>query len=431
MTYTNLPPSLLAQNLIEKRVTPPVPDKLPRWYKPNEHCAFHSYAPGNDTENCFVFKGKVKGLVRSGIIKFGDMPNMETNPFPEHRAVNMITEDENLIMDVLKVKTSLVHVHLKLFKAGIIKKNHEKCSVCLRYSKGCFDMHKDIQMLISNGVLQVSGKKKNDEVSVIVPVFNKPNSFEIFCPPRESTHPVDSAKHLDIKIPYHFPYKSDKVIPWGYEPTMIMNGVEKPLVNNKVVTNIADASGLTRSGRVFTSANLRGGKLVVEKPDNGKALLVIPESKPIHDVEAEELLRLIRKSDYKFQGLEIANAVRIEDVDEEDKVGTYMASLKDMHQVVASGQASRWGKIVQLSDNKYRSELGFNPYEQSAKAPRTIQEVKLIPETFRSGEFMDQSCDILQDDADEGPSFVTRRGSSQRTPNWTSVDIPKIMHVSE
>lgn len=141
-------------------------------------------------------------------------------------------------------------------------------------------------------------KKKNDEVSVIVLIFNKPNAFEIFCPPRESTPSVDSAKRLDIKMSSHFPYKSDKVIPWGYEPTIIMNGVEKPLVNNKVV-NIADASGLTRSDRVFTSTNLRGGKLVVKKPDNGKALLVIPESKPIHDIEAEELLRLIRKSDYK------------------------------------------------------------------------------------------------------------------------------------
>lgn len=43
---------------------------------------------------------------------------------------------------------------------------------------------------------------------------------------------------------------------------------------------------------------------------------------------------------------------------------------------------------------------------------------------------MDQSCDILQDDADEGPCFVTR-GSSRRTPNWTSVNIPEVRHVSE
>lgn len=86
---------------------------------------------------------------------------------------------------------------------------------------------------------------------------------------------------------------------------------------------------------------------------------------------------------------------------------------------------------MQLNDNKDRSGLGFNPYEQSAKAPRTIQEGKLISETFRSGGFMDQSCAIIQDDADEGTSFVTRGRSSQGTHNWTSVDIPKVMHVSE
>lgn len=160
-------------------------------------------------------------------------------------------------------------------------------------------MQKDIQMLISNGVLQVSGKKKSDEVSVIVPIFNKPKALEIFCPPKKSTPPADSAKCLNIKTLALFPYKFDKAIPWGYEPTTIVNGVEKLLVNNRAITNITDVSGLTRSGRVFMPANLRGSKHVVEKPDNGKASLVILESRPIQDVEAEEYLHLIRKSDYK------------------------------------------------------------------------------------------------------------------------------------
>lgn len=136
-------------------------------------------------------------------------------------------------------------------------------------------------------------------MSVIVLIFNKPKAFEIFCPSKESTPLVDSAKCLNIKMPALFPYKSDKMIPWGYEPTTIVNGFEKPLVNNRIVTNIVDERGLTKSGRVFTPANLRGSKPVVKNPDNGKASLVIPESRPIQDVEAEEFLRLIRKSDYK------------------------------------------------------------------------------------------------------------------------------------
>lgn len=211
-----------------------MPDKLPRWYKPNERCAFHSDAPGHDIENCFVFKGKVQELVRLGLIKFGDTPNMETNSFPEHGAVNVITEDENLIMDVLKVKTLLVPVHLKLLKVGIIEKDHEKCYVCLRDSKGFFDMQEDIHMLISNGVLQVSGKKKNYEVFVIVPVFRKPKAFEIFFPPKEGTPPSSSNKSLNIKMPTPFPYKSDKVVPWEYTPTSIVNGVEQPWLITKL-----------------------------------------------------------------------------------------------------------------------------------------------------------------------------------------------------
>ncbi|KAI5430620.1 hypothetical protein KIW84_034999 [Lathyrus oleraceus] len=167
-------------------------------------------------------------------------------------------------MDVLKVKTPLVFVHLKLFKVGILKQDHEELFICLRDPNGCFNVQKDIQMLISNGVLQVSGKKKNDEVSVIVPIFNKPEAFEIFYPPKKA-----------------------------YEATTIVNGVEKSLVNNRVVTNNVDASGLTRSGGVFNPANLRSGKPAVKNPDNCKAPLVIPESRPIQDVEAEEFLLLI------------------------------------------------------------------------------------------------------------------------------------------
>ncbi|KAI5420914.1 hypothetical protein KIW84_044670 [Lathyrus oleraceus] len=160
----------------------------------------------------------------------------------------------------------------------------------------CPSIHSDA----AKDAVQVSGKKKNDEVSVIVLIFNKPKAFEIFCPSKESTPLVDSAKCLNIKMPALFPYKSDKVIPWGYVPTTIVNGFEKPLVNNRTVTNIVDERGLTRSGRVFTPANLRGSKPMVKNPDNCKASLVIPESRPIQDVEAEEFLRLIRKSDYKI-----------------------------------------------------------------------------------------------------------------------------------
>lgn len=146
---------------------------------------------------------------------------------------------------------------------------------------------------------------------------------------------------------------------------------------------------------------------------NGKLAIVYGEQVPMIsqlstfkyiDVEEDSVIT-------QFQGLEIAKVVGFEDLDEE-KMGTSIASLQVAQQVVASGQTLGWGKILQLNDNKDHNGLEFNPYEKSAKALRTIQEVKLISETFRSGRFMDQSCVILQDDADEGPSFITRGGSS-------------------
>lgn len=82
---------------------------------------------------------------------------------------------------------------------------------------------------------------------------------------------------------------------------------------------------------------IRNGKLAIVY---GEQFLMISQLSSFRyiDVEEDDVIT-------QFQGLEIANAVRVEDLDE-DKVGTSMASLKDVQQVVANGQTLGWGKIV-------------------------------------------------------------------------------------
>ncbi|KEH16522.1 hypothetical protein MTR_0155s0050 [Medicago truncatula] len=56
MTYAELLPILLQENLIKTRAPPRVPDTLPAWYQSNLSCAFHQGAPGHDIEHCFSLK---------------------------------------------------------------------------------------------------------------------------------------------------------------------------------------------------------------------------------------------------------------------------------------------------------------------------------------------------------------------------------------
>jgi hypothetical protein len=76
MSYTELYPSLLERNLITPRDPPPIPVNPRWWYRPEQHCVYHSGAPGHDVDSCFQLKMKVQDLVRSGILILEDIgPN--------------------------------------------------------------------------------------------------------------------------------------------------------------------------------------------------------------------------------------------------------------------------------------------------------------------------------------------------------------------
>lgn len=77
---------------------------------------------------------------------------------------------------------------------------------------------------------------------------------------------------------------------------------------------------------------VQNGKLVIIY---GEQVLMISKLSAFKYIDIEEDVVITR-----FQGLEIENAVKIEDLDKEVKVGTSMTSLKDAQQVVASGQTS-------------------------------------------------------------------------------------------
>ncbi|KAK2389917.1 hypothetical protein QL285_063474 [Trifolium repens] len=76
MSYAEWLPTLIEKNLVQTRGPPPVPEKLPWWYKPDLSCVFHQGAPGHDIERCLVLKSEVQRLIKDNILSFKDQnPN--------------------------------------------------------------------------------------------------------------------------------------------------------------------------------------------------------------------------------------------------------------------------------------------------------------------------------------------------------------------
>jgi regulator of replication initiation timing len=68
--YAVLLPQLLERNLVQTKAPPPVPTRLPAWYRPDLFCTFHQGAPGHDIEHCNAMKNAVQNLVRTNRLTF-------------------------------------------------------------------------------------------------------------------------------------------------------------------------------------------------------------------------------------------------------------------------------------------------------------------------------------------------------------------------
>ncbi|XP_050902856.1 uncharacterized protein LOC127115319 [Lathyrus oleraceus] len=105
--------------------------------------------------------------------------------------------------------------------------------------------------------------------------------------------PVKSEDPIVFHVPASFLFESTKFVPWNYNSTTYAG--DKPIVLEPVVTNIAGIGGMTRSGRVFAPEQPSKGKTL----EGSKKKETKSSKKTIAQEEAEEFLRLIRKSDYK------------------------------------------------------------------------------------------------------------------------------------
>ncbi|XP_039687954.1 uncharacterized protein [Medicago truncatula] len=273
--YADLLPTLLQRGHCTTRQGKPPPDPLPPRFRTDLKCDFHQGALGHDVERCYALKYIVQRLIDQGKLTFeNSTPHVLDNPLPDHAAVNMIEAyEEAPKLDVRNVATPLL--------------------LCALNPLGCRIVQEDIQSLMNDNHLTVS------DVCVIVPVFHDVPARS--SPMRENVVP------LVIRLPGPVPYTSDKAVPYKYNATVVEDGKEVPLASSVVMNNnVEGTTAVLRSGRVRPP--LFQQKIPAASPaDKSIPTDVSPvvqgvgqSSQSLEDSNLDEILRIIKRSDYKI-----------------------------------------------------------------------------------------------------------------------------------
>jgi hypothetical protein len=93
---TELYPILIEKNLISPVVPRPYNSLQRRDFNQSLTCDFHFGEVGHAVGNCNQLKHRVQDLIDHGILKFDGLPNITTNPLPNHPegGVNMVEIEE-------------------------------------------------------------------------------------------------------------------------------------------------------------------------------------------------------------------------------------------------------------------------------------------------------------------------------------------------
>ncbi|KAL5149841.1 hypothetical protein HKD37_13G036578 [Glycine soja] len=296
MTYKDLLPSLVANQMAvisPGRIYQP---PFPKWYNPNATFAYHGKTPGHSIEQCLAFKHKVQSLIEAGWLTFQeDRPNVKTNPLANHGggAVNAIESGRPCRSKPLKdVTTPRRFIYEALQKGGVIPRGGHKKDSCL--------MHPGAQ-------------------------HNMQSMFGSRRPTATDDRPRDTAPQMprypSVVRPIPFPYKNNHADTWRYAPPSERKEEAAGISSlSAKVTNITGLSGMTRSGRMFAPpdlptqpANAKGKAKIAEEQND----IVIPapnEDVPMKGLsekrdgcgerevsleETGEFLRIIQQSEFK------------------------------------------------------------------------------------------------------------------------------------
>ncbi|XP_050878511.1 uncharacterized protein LOC127082315 [Lathyrus oleraceus] len=286
-------------------------------HNPNATCAFHIGYIGHSTEDRWALKKRIQELIDQEIMSFSEeKPNVKTNPLPNHggAAINTVIKEENVesILRDEEAKTSMSVVLQRLERFGFLEGVHDDCAVCEFDPDNCDKLRGCVQELTDQGLIQFSKSKAAEEVAVIEPiiiVYKKrrlkllPRGLSRFIPAfplcsqianiagtggmnRSGCVFAPKYTHRVSLAPTIIPPK-EKVIPTSTPQVGATLPATLSMMNAPVLTKVIN-------NKVVESETSKGKGPMVEKEQ------VEDHKKSITFEESQELLKLIKKSDFKI-----------------------------------------------------------------------------------------------------------------------------------
>ncbi|XP_058753721.1 uncharacterized protein LOC131626905 [Vicia villosa] len=468
MTYAQVLQHLLKIEKITLRDAPNAPDTQSPNYNANARCAFLSGAAGHDTKRCIALKNKVQDLLDQNIIQFTPTPNIVNNPMPARgggSGVNAIENEEiSVVSDVGCLTFPLVSVKQHLVNRGIFPGYGANCENCRRQPEGCADLKSMVQKLIDEGPLQFyqrlrGAKSKDGEVSVILIPYEPVSPICIQVPIQipVSIPYEEQPAALMITVPGPIPYESERAIPWHYGSDVYYYGtkeegepskekfVEAAVANTD---NFAGIGRITRNGRVFSPQLVQNnadglakakGKQVLTDVQNSPTQNGPPDS-AVPSKDVEELLRIIRKSDYKsalmridYAGVELRPSDLVVRAFDGSRRSVFGEVDLPIQVVVETGKVEGWGQVIDVRPKFDKNGLGFNPRRRNTSPkPNILSPIRFVSggviqdgqvNALVNGEEMDSDCDF---DSWNRPS-----ASGEKINNWTIEDVIQVTQAQE
>ncbi|XP_050897131.1 uncharacterized protein LOC127103946 [Lathyrus oleraceus] len=256
---------------------------------------------------CRIVREDLQKEIDNGLIRVDRERNFNKVNMVQAKGapINMVEgcQGNYQIYDVIFMRRSLVEMHKSLFRLLFVPpRDYTTCEFCSINPRACPLVRQDIQRLLDAGTITVVHPRNlENDANVIIPQSNVPEPLKITFDGHNSI-----ISPLVIYLSGPTPYQSDKFVPNKYQATMIEDGKEVPLPSMPSVVNIIDVSGVTRSERVFAAVPPRNVKAIVGKKTQVEAPIINNEPDVVEEssganinLEFDEVLRLIKKSEYK------------------------------------------------------------------------------------------------------------------------------------
>jgi hypothetical protein len=177
MPITQLYPILVERNLISPTIPRQYDGPPPRDFDPNATCDFHFGAAGHSIENYKVLKHLVQDLLDHRILKFEGVPNIKTNPLPNHLegdiSAILVEEDDCIDFNAIQVPWKKLFYALKMqgYLGPAEACNEESFEGICEYNfsaqehslEDCKDFKKEVPILDERGIIRKEAKKSVEE----------------------------------------------------------------------------------------------------------------------------------------------------------------------------------------------------------------------------------------------------------------------------